>query len=227
MAERWSTETFAERLKATIRERYHDSHPFHQRMHAGSLTEDEVKHWIYNRFYYQRNLPAKDALIVAKLPDREARRRWLERIVEQDGRTADEGGLEDWLRLGQAAGLGRKAMLDDGRTVPGVRFAVDGYVSFCRENSWWEGVAASLTQLQVPELMDTRISAFEQHYRWVKTEGLAYFRRRRDVEPGHADHALSLVLEAADTRERQERALAAVRYKCDVLNGLLDALDQR
>jgi hypothetical protein len=103
-------------------------------------------------------------LIVAKLQDREARRRWLDRIIERDGRTGEEGGLEDWLRLAQTAGLGRDAMLDDTRIVPGVRFAVDGYIGFCRERTLWEGVAASLTLLQVPDLMDTRIKAFEQHY---------------------------------------------------------------
>lgn len=217
---------FVQRLKSTVAERYHDTHPFHQRMHNGELSQDELKSWIYNRFYYQRKLPIKDALILAKLDDRDARRVWLQRIIEQDGTAESEGGLESWLRLAEAAGLSRGETLDDATTLPGVRFAVDAYVAFCREESWWEGIAASLTQLAVPKLMETRIRAFEQHYRWIDSAGLDYFRRRRDVEAEHADHALGLVVRVADSPERKERALAAVRFKCDVLNALLDALPQ-
>lgn len=217
---------FAEQLKATVHDGYHDTHPFHKRMHAGELGEEEVRLWIYNRFYYQRNLPIKDALIVSKLPDRDARRTWLQRIVEQDGATGGEGGLESWLQLANAAGLSREQTLDDSNTLPGVRFAVDAYVNFCRGRTWWEGVAASLTQLAVPTLMQTRIDAFERHYGWIDGGGLDYFRRRRDLEPEHAEHALALVVQAADTAERKERALAAVRFKCDVLHSLLSAIDQ-
>jgi pyrroloquinoline-quinone synthase len=110
-------------------------------------------------------------------------------------------------------------------SAPGVRFAVDAYVTFCRDNPWLEGVAASLTQLQVPKLMETRIAAFEQHYSWIEAGGLDYFRRRRDIEPGYAESALQLVVDAADTAERQQRALAAVRFKNDVLNAMLDAIE--
>lgn len=216
---------FADELRRTAADRYHDTHPYHERMHSGALSQEHLRTWIYNRFYYQRNLPRKDALIIAKLPSAEERRAWIGRIIEQDGAAAGEGGLEGWLKLAAAAGLKREEVLDDSRTLPGVRFAVDAYVTFCRERTWWEGVAASLTQLHVPKLMQTRIAAFEQHYDWVAGEGLAYFRRRRELEPSYAEHALALVVRAADTRERQQSAVAAVEFKCDVLNAMLDAIE--
>ena len=217
---------FAERLRSAAGERYHDTHSFHVRMHAGALSADEVQRWIYNRFYYQRNLPRKDAFIVANLPTASARRRWMVRIVEQDGEADGQGGLESWLKVAQAAELTREQVLDDSDVLPGVRFAVDAYVVFCRDNSWWEAVAASLTQLHVPKLMETRIKAFEEHYDWVAAEGLDYFRRRREIDPADSEHALALVVQAADTPERQQRALAAVDFKCDVLNSMLDAIER-
>ena len=217
---------FEAALRRTASDRYHDKHPFHQRMHEGSLDRDQLRTWIYNRFYYQRNLPRKDAFIIANLPSSALRRSWNGRIVEQDGSAEGEGGLASWLRLAAAAGLPADQVLDDGRTLPGVRFAVDAYVYFCCDNPWWEGVAASLTQLEVPKLMQTRIAAFEQHYTWIDAGGLDYFRRRRDIEPGYAQSALKLVVDAADTPERQQRALAAVRFKCDVLNTMLDAIER-
>jgi pyrroloquinoline quinone biosynthesis protein E len=88
---------------------------------------------------------------------------WLHRIVDHDGVREGEGGIERWLRLGEAAGLDRKLLWSAEDVLPGVRLAVDGYVNFCRLRSSLEAVAASLTELSAPGLMSTRIAAFEYH----------------------------------------------------------------
>jgi len=194
-------------------------------MHTGELSRDELRGWILNRFYYQQNIPIKDALVLSKLPTREDRRRWLERIIDQDGRQRDEGGIEAWQRLGEAAGLTREQMMDGRNILPGVRFAVDAYVNFCRLAPWREAVASSLTELFAPELIGKRIGAIEKHYPWVRREGLEYFRRRLEQAPRDAEHALELVIRSACHREDQEKAVAALRFKCDVLWSLLDAVE--
>lgn len=225
MSKAWPQEQFITRLKHLGERRYHHDHPFHRRMHDGKLTEDHVRAWILNRFYYQRIIPVKDAVILSKLPTIEARRRWLPRITEQDGVEGEEGGLHEWLRLGEAAGIAREEMLDVGRVLPGVRFACDAYVWFCRDHTWWEAVAASLTQMFVPGLMQRRIAAFEEHYGWVHPDGLRYFHSRIQVEPDQSKTALDMVVEAVSSREDQERALDAVEFKCDVLATILDSLE--
>ncbi|MBI0385146.1 pyrroloquinoline quinone biosynthesis protein C, partial [Streptomyces albiflaviniger] len=100
-----------ERLRAVAQERYHDRHPFNVRMHGGELTPAELRRWILNRFHYQRHIPVKDALITAKLDTSRLRRMWLRRIQDHDGATEGEGGIERWLRLGEAAGLDRDRLL--------------------------------------------------------------------------------------------------------------------
>ncbi|MFI8190802.1 pyrroloquinoline-quinone synthase PqqC [Streptomyces sp. NPDC085946] len=225
LAEPWDPAEFETRLRAVGEERYHDRHPFNVRMHSGDLSPSELRRWIGNRFHYQRHIPVKDALITAKLDTPALRRMWLRRIQDHDGPAEGEGGIERWLRLGEAAGLERQAMLRGDTVLPGVRLAVDGYVNFCRLRSPLEAVAASLTELSAPDLMRARIEAFERHYPWIGTEGLAYFRSR--VSQGRRDsrEALDLVLAWARTRDDQERAVAALRFKCDVLWSLLDAVD--
>jgi pyrroloquinoline-quinone synthase len=194
-------------------------------MHEGALSADQLRGWILNRFYYQKNIPVKDALILSKLPSREDRRGWLQRIIDHDGRQGDEGGIEAWLRLGEAAGLTREHMLDDANILPGTRFAVEAYVNFCRLTPWRQAVASSLTELFAPDLVGKRIGVIEQHYPWVKREGLGYFRRRLEQGPRDAEHALELVIQSARSRDDQERAVAALRFKCDVLWSLLDAVE--
>lgn len=226
LTEPWGPAEFEARLRAVGQERYHDRHPFNVRMHEGDLSPAEVRRWIANRFHYQRHIPVKDALITAKLDSSRLRRMWLRRIEDHDGRQEGEGGIERWLRLGEAAGLDRRSLQAGESVLPGVRLAVAGYVNFCRMRPPLEAVAASLTELTAPDLMRLRIDAFERHYAWIEPSGLDYFRTRVGQGRRDSGEALALVLEWARTREDQQRAVAALTFKCDVLWALLDAVQQ-
>ena len=78
------TESFVAALRAQSR-RYHDQHPFHRKMNEGKLSPRQIRGWVANRFYYQENIPRKDAAIIANCPDRDVRRRWVQRILDHDG----------------------------------------------------------------------------------------------------------------------------------------------
>jgi pyrroloquinoline-quinone synthase len=219
----WPPDEFERQIRGLLGQRYHHAHPFNQRMHDGTLSPAQVRGWIANRFYYQQMIPVKDALLLAKLPW-EYRRAWIHRIVDHDGARPGEGGLEAWIRLGEAAGLNRSELIEHRLLVPGARFAVDAYVTLVRDRSWIEGVAASLTELSAPSLMGTRIAAFEEHYGWIRPEGLEYFRARVAQGSRDAAQALPIVLEHCRSREAQQRALDALSVKCDVLAAFLDAV---
>ena len=218
------TEGFIGALRAQS-QGYHSLHPFHVRMNEGRLNRRQIQGWTANRFYYQENIPRKDAAILANCPDREVRRRWIRRIHDHDGTAEEEGGIEAWLRLGEAAGLTREEMWDERHVVPGVRFAVDAYVNFARTRPWVEAVASSLTELFAPDLMAERLRAFERFYTWIAPEGLAYFRARLTQAPRDVEHALEVVTEHCRTPEKQARAVAALSFKGDVLWSMLDAID--
>jgi pyrroloquinoline-quinone synthase len=219
-----NTEDFIGALRAQS-QRYHSLHTFHVTMNEGRLDRRQIQGWVANRFYYQENIPRKDAAILANCPDREVRRRWIWRIHDHDGTAEGEGGIEAWLRLGEAAGLTREEMWDERHVVPGVRFAVDAYVTFARTRPWVEAVASSLTELFAPDLMAERLAAFERYYTWLDPDGLAYFRNRLTQAPRDSEHALEIVMEHCLTPEEQARAVAALSFKSDVLWSMLDAID--
>ncbi len=222
----WSRDDFVRRLRAVLERRYHHLHPFNRRMHAGELSRAELELWVANRFYYQVNIPIKDALILSNSPEPEVRRNWIQRIIDHDGRDGEEGGIEAWVRLGDAMGVSRDDLLTHRRLLPGVRFAVDAYVNFCRTRPWLEAVAASLTELFAPLIVRERLAAILSHYPWVDPDGLQYFKNRLSQAPRDAEHALGLVTERSRTRAEQERAVAALEFKCDVLWCLLDAVER-
>jgi pyrroloquinoline-quinone synthase len=128
--------------------------------------------------------------------------------------------------LGEAVGLTREEVRDERHLVPGVRFAVDAYVTFARTRPWVEAVASSLTELFAPDLMTERLTAFERSYPWIDRDGLAYFQARLDQAPRDAEHALEVVTAHCGSKVEQARAVAALSFKCDVLWSILDAIDR-
>src|SRR3954447_16832217 len=216
---------FVERLRAQGA-RYHNLHPFHVRMDAGELTREELRRWVANRFYYQRSIPLKDAAILSNCPEIDVRREWIKRIVDHDGPSAGTGGIESWLRLGEALGVSRGELRSERRVLPAVRYAVDAYVDFARRKPRIEAVAASLTELFGPGAIRVRLEALERHYAWVDAAGLEYFRGRLLQAPRDAQYALDLTVERCPTLERQHAAVAALRFKTEVLWAQLDAIER-
>jgi pyrroloquinoline-quinone synthase len=206
--------------------RYHNLHPFHQRMDAGALTREELQRWVVNRFYYQKCIPLKDAAILANCPEVEVRRAWIGRIVDHDGETEGTGGIESWLRLGEALGVSREALASERHVLPAVRYAVDAYVNFARQRPWIEAVASSLTELFGPAAIRVRLGALERHYAWIDPAGLEYFRTRLVQAPRDAQYALDITVQRCRTREQQEAAVAALRFKTEVLWAQLDAIQR-
>jgi pyrroloquinoline-quinone synthase len=221
----WTADELVERLRGQG-SRYHNLHPFHVRMDAGELTREELQRWVSNRFYYQRCIPIKDAAILSNCPEIEVRRVWVQRILDHDGTSAGTGGIESWMRLGESLGVSRDELLSERRVLPAVRYAVDAYVNFARQKPWIEAVASSLTELFGPGAIRVRLAALEAHYPWIDPAGLEYFRARLVQAPRDAQYALDLVVEGCVTREQQERAVAALRFKTEMLWAQLEAIER-
>ena len=220
----WTPDELTQQLREVGEQHYHDKHPFHKLMNDGNLSREQLQVWAANRFYYQKTIPIKDAIVLSRCPIREVRRIWVERIHDHDGYGDSPGGIEKWLRLGEGVGLSRADLESERMLLPGTRFSVDAYTNFVATKPWIEGVASSLTELFAPNLMLKRLAAFEQHYTWIDPDALAYFRSRPPLAKRDSDHGLSLVIEHCQSRAEQELAVAALRFKCDLLWAQLDAI---
>lgn len=221
----WTREEFEVRLREKGRA-YHIHHPYNVMLNTGKATPGQIRGWVANRFAYQIAIPVKDAAILSNCPDREVRRQWVQRILDHDGHGDDAGGIEAWIRLGLAVGLAREEITDLRHVIPGVRFAVDAYVNFARRAPWQEAVCSSLTELFAVDIHKQRLANWPEHYPWIESGGLQYFRNRvtqarRDVEQG-----LAITLDYFDTRAAQLRALDILQFKLDVLWAMNDAMAQ-
>jgi pyrroloquinoline-quinone synthase len=211
-------------LHAIGAERYHNLHAFHHKLHGGELTKGQVQAWALNRYYYQSQIPAKDATLIARLPTAALRREWRSRLLDHDGNAPGEGGIARWLRLAEGVGLDPAYVESTDGLLPGTRFAVDAYVHFVRDRSLLEAVASSLTEMFSPTIIAERVAGMLSHYDFITSETLAYFTPRLTQAPKDVNFALSYVKEHARTPEQQEQVLGALRFKCGVLWSQLDAL---
>ncbi|TKC87309.1 pyrroloquinoline-quinone synthase PqqC [Trinickia terrae] len=221
----WTADEFETRLRA-LGSRYHIHHPFNLRMSSGQCSPEQIRGWVANRFYYQINIPLKDAAILSNCPDRETRRIWIERLRDHDGHGADAGGIEAWARLADAAGIDREALWSLEHVLPGVRFAVDAYVNFARRAPWQEAVCSSLTEMFAPQIHRERLAGWPERYPWIEPQGLQYFRSRIPLAQRDVEHGLAVTLAYFTTREAQQRALAILGFKLDILWSMLDAIEK-
>lgn len=219
----WSRTEFERQLRSMERY-YHIHHPFHIRMNSGGCAREEIQCWVANRYYYQRSIPIKDAAIMANCGDPAARRMWVQRILDHDGTSDESGGLEAWLRLGEAVGLSRSDLVENRYLLPGVKFACDAYVHFARRATWQEAACSSLTELFAPRIHQKRLDAWPQFYPWIETEGYTYFRKRLSEARRDVEHGLSVTLDYFHTRVDQRRAIEILRFKLHILWSMLDSM---
>ncbi|WP_423197265.1 MULTISPECIES: pyrroloquinoline-quinone synthase PqqC [unclassified Cupriavidus] len=216
---------FEARLRG-MESRYHIHHPFNRRMASGQCSPEQIRGWVANRFYYQVNIPLKDAAILSNCPDRDTRREWVIRILDHDGTDTEPGGIEAWTRLGEAVGLTREQLWSQALVLPGVRFAVDAYVNFARRAPWQEAVCSSLTEMFAPAIHKERLAGWPEQYPWIQPEGLAYFRSRIPLAQRDVDHGLRVTLDYFRTPAEQDRAVQILQFKLDILWAMLDAVEK-
>ncbi len=219
-----SRDEFKARLHAVGDARYHDKHPFHDLLHAGGCTVDQVRAWVINRYYYQSRIPMKDAAFLSRVEDHRLRRIWRRRIEDHDGTSEGTGGIERWLKLAKGVGLDPEYVRQGIGILPATRFAVDAYVRFVRDQPLLPAVASSLTELFAPKIHKDRIAGLLKNYDFANEETISYFQHRLSEAPRDVAFGLDWVLDHAVTKADQDEAVRALEFKTDVLWAQLDAL---
>ena len=204
---------------------YHIHHPYHVMMYEGKATKDQIRGWVLNRYYYQINIPIKDANILANCDDPKIRKEWIQRILDHDGDANNAGGIEAWVQLAVACGIDKNELISLDHVLPGVRFAVDAYVNFARNHSWQQAACSSLTELFAPEIHKSRLKSWPQHYQWIDRPGLGYFQNRLSQARRDVQHGLDITLNSFTTYEQQQNAFAILKFKLQILWSMLDAME--
>ena len=219
----WTREEFEQKLRDKERY-YHINHEFHVLMNNGELSKEAIQGWVANRFYYQEAIPVKDAAIMSNCWDRDTRRQWAQRIIDHDGTEGDEGGIEAWLLLGEAVGLKREDLLSHKFLLPGVKFAIDAYITFAKQQPWEVAASSSLTEMFAPKIHQKRLDKWPEFYPWIDKKGYIYFQKRLSEARRDVQHGIDITLDHYKTREEQEFMLRVLQFKLNILWTMLDSM---
>jgi pyrroloquinoline-quinone synthase len=214
---------FLKLLEDKLKDKNQDKHPLMVMLYQGKLAPKQVRAWIINRFYLQKNIPLKDAAILSNCPETDVRRLWIGRILKREGLGGSIGDVEGWVGFAESAGVPRDDILR-AKCLPGVRFAVNGYVNFARRADWTEGVAASLIEYFAKGELIKRIEAFKRHYPWIEPEGYRFFMSRLGQLDEANETTLRIVLRYCQTRAMQLRAIDAAVSMADIYWSIHDAI---
>ena len=74
------------------------------------------------------------------------------------------------------------------------------------------------------EIHRERLATWPEHYPWIETTGLQYFRNRVTQARRDVEQALQVTLGYFTTIEAQQRALDILQFKLDILWSMNDAM---
>ena len=198
-----------------ISETFRNNHPFEVLMDSGKCTKPQLQSWICNRYCFQKTMVAKDAIILAKCPNREFRQMWIKRIIEAD---SPDGGLESWIKLGTACEVDAT---DSDKVYPATKFAMDSFLNWCTITDWKIVVASSLSQLNAVINHRRKFATWYELYPWIETGGLDYFLLRI----GQVEVDSQKCLDFVKSQNLSENSLReATKIKREIMKCMLDSV---
>ena len=223
----WTAAEFEQQLR-TRGSAYHIHHPFNVMFNTGRASPEQIRGWVANRFYYQINIPIKDAAILANCPDRDVRRSWVQRILDHDGYGDDPGRHRVLASPGEAVGLRAGGCGESHRGVAG-RAVRRRRVREFRAPRAVAGGCVLLAD-RVVRAGDPQTAARQLARPTIRgsiAAGLQYFQSRVSLARRDVEFGLAFTLGYFKTPAQQQRALEILQFKLDVLWQMNDAMALR
>ena len=197
-------------------------------MHEGALSREELQTWVRNRYYYQTRIPLKDGLILAKSGDPAFRRDWIAAHPRPRRRAPGRGRPRAVARprRGRRPATARRVERCEACCPACARPATTTCAS-SRAATCWSGGGVAHRAVRgrphgrAPRRLRAALSLGGR-------AGLRYFRSRTSQAPRDARFGLRLGAGARRSGDdQQQRCVAALEQKCEILWRLLDAVQTR
>jgi pyrroloquinoline-quinone synthase len=201
---------------------YHIHHPYHVAMYEGRATREQIQGWVANRFYYQVNIPLKDAAILANCPDREIRASGFSACSTTTARPARTAASKPGCASARPSASTRTNCAPRNWCCPAC--VCRGRLRQLRPPRQLAGSRQQLADRTVraadPPVAPGQLAAALPVDR---PAGYEYFRTRLG-QAARCEHGLAITLQHYTTREGQERMLEILQFKLDILWSMLDAM---
>ena len=211
-------------ILAAGKARYPNEHPWQQLFLEGKLSQDQLKVWAQNRYYFHAGIPAKDANVFCKLPNnKDAQGMWLEKLQEEMGDDEEQSHPEMFLDFCEGLGLGRDEVKNAEVFAP-IKIGVDAYRDMARVRPFQVGVGSSISEFLIPFKMTRMLKAFREHYNFIPDKALHFFEAHREADERHGNIMINLVETYGQTEEHKKLLLEGHLFKLDLHRVILDTI---
>ena len=211
-------------ILAAGKARYPNEHPWQQLFLEGKLSQDQLKVWAQNRYYFHAGIPAKDANVFCKLPNnKDAQGMWLEKLQEEIGDDEEQSHPEMFLDFCEGLGLGRDEVKNAEVFAP-IKIGVDAYRDMARVRPFQVGVGSSISEFLIPFKMTRMLKAFREHYSFIPDKALHFFEAHREADERHGNIMINLVETYGQTEEHKKLLLEGHLFKLDLHRVILDTI---
>ena len=211
-------------ILAAGKARYPNEHPWQQLFLEGKLSQDQLKVWAQNRYYFHAGIPAKDANVFCKLPNnKDAQGMWLEKLQEEMGDDEEQSHPEMFLDFCEGLGLGRDEVKNAEVFAP-IKIGVDAYRDMARVRPFQVGVGSSISEFLKPFKMTRMLKAFREHYSFIPDKALHFFEAHREADERHGNIMINLVETYGQTEEHKKLLLEGHLFKLDLHRVILDTI---
>ena len=211
-------------ILAAGKARYPNEHPWQQLFLEGKLSQDQLKVWAQNRYYFHAGIPAKDANVFCKLPNnKDAQGMRLEKLQEEMGDDEEQSHPEMFLDFCEGLGLGRDEVKNAEVFAP-IKIGVDAYRDMARVRPFQVGVGSSISEFLIPFKMTRMLKAFREHYSFIPDKALHFFEAHREADERHGNIMINLVETYGQTEEHKKLLLEGHLFKLDLHRVILDTI---
>lgn len=215
-------QNFFDRLDAAIAEYSLLKHPFYQAWSAGTLTNETLRTYAGQYYQFEKRFPTFLSAVHANTENIAHRQQLLENLMEEE--CGEVNHPELWLRFADALGASREET-KNANVFPETANLIETLRLITREQDTLEGVAALYGyESQIPEISHTKIEGLTAHYNVTSDSGLAFFRVHEKADEIHRRAERDLIAELIQSREDEDRAIAAAQRVAIAFYGMLDGI---
>lgn len=219
---------FYEALESARKPRGSGKHPFSMMWSEGKLSRQQLGRWAVQHYYYISTIPAQFAALYARMPDPEGREMIMENLVgEEPPHAPEKSHPRLLLKFARACGLTDEDVQSAerrGEILASTRAMRAWIWELATIRPMHESCAGIMVALegQLPTLYPGYIAAMQKM--GFNDDDLEFFHVHVENDEEHAAVGLQLCHRFADTAEKQQMAIEAVRGSAGLRYNMLSEI---
>ena len=216
--------SFIDQVDKQIKNNHLLNHSFYQAWNSGDLSKDTIKEYAAQYFQHVSSFPRYLSAIHSNCDDISTRQILLENLVDEE--RGSENHPELWMRFAEGMGNSRDKV-NNTDAMSETQDLVETFKKLSRSEQYHIGLAALYCyESMQPEISETKKEGLQKFYGIKDENTLKFFTVHMHADKWHREVVRKLLIDLANTKEKQKEILKAVESALSVLNNFLSGIER-